>query len=29
MSDALEWDIPKLTSAQIAQFLSEAYKYAG
>ncbi|MEV5930618.1 putative T7SS-secreted protein [Streptomyces cellulosae] len=27
MSDALEWDIPKLTSEQIAQFLSEAYKY--
>ncbi|WP_234008185.1 putative T7SS-secreted protein [Streptomyces sp. UNC401CLCol] len=27
MSDALEWDIPKLTSEQIAQFLSEVYKY--
>ncbi|MFF8287688.1 putative T7SS-secreted protein [Streptomyces sp. NPDC016309] len=28
ISDALEWDIPKLTPDQISQFVAEAYKYA-
>ncbi|MET9893908.1 DUF6531 domain-containing protein [Streptomyces sp. NPDC006465] len=27
ISDALQWDIPKLTPEQIAQFVSEAHKY--
>jgi RHS repeat-associated protein len=27
ISDALQWDIPKLSPEQIAQFVSEAYKY--
>ncbi|MET7296792.1 hypothetical protein ABZS79_32645 [Streptomyces griseoloalbus] len=27
ISDALEWDIPKLTPEQIANFVAEAYKH--
>jgi hypothetical protein len=28
ISDALEWDIPKLTPNQISHFVAEAYKHA-
>jgi hypothetical protein len=27
ISDALQWDIPKLSPEQISQFVAEAYKY--
>lgn len=27
ISDALEWDVPKLSADQIAQFVAEAYKH--